>query len=170
MGTKQDVFFDLGAADRDKGLALLAEDGDPSEQAATLEGQVSEVGVFNQPVGADEAGPIGPGGAYEFSFGAAEGDALNLATMFIESNDWVYATRGIGVALFDDGEPVTGNITEQVGLYDAGTEADQTPGAGGAQPRIGGGDNGEDDENNLVRTVEVSQLNSEVIRVTISAE
>ena len=168
LGTKQDVFFTLGAADRGQGLEPLAEDGIPGEQAQTLEGQVKEVGTFARGVGEDENGPIGPGGAYEFTFSARAGDALNLATMFIESNDWIYATRGVGIPLFADGEPITGDVTEQIGLYDVGTEADQTPGAGSAQPRIGGNDVGDVDENNLVRTVEDLDLNGDVVKVTLT--
>lgn len=170
LGDSDDVLLTVGEADKGEGLEGIAEDGDPSSLAAALESQVSQVGVFNTPVNADEPGPIRPGGAYEATFTAEDGDKLNLTTMFIQSNDWVYATREDGVALFENGEAVTGDISEQLGLYDVGTEADETPGLGENQaPRQAGPDTGEADPDTAVRAANVA-LNGQVIRVTLSTQ
>ena len=170
VGDTDDVLLTVGEEDRGEGLEAIAEDGDPSTLAAALESQVSQVGVFNTPVDADAPAPIFPGGAYEATFTAEDGDKLNLTTMFIQSNDWVYGTSADGVALFEDGKAVSGDITEQLGLYDVGTEADETPGLGENQaPRQAGPDTGEADPDTTVRVAQV-ELNGDVIRVTLSSQ
>ena len=170
LGDTDNVLLTVGKEDRGEGLEGIAEDGDPSELATALESQVDQVAVFNTPVEATEPGPIFPGGVYEASFTAEDGDKLNLTTMFIQSNDWVYATADEGIALFENGEPVTGDISQQLGLYDVGTEADETPGLGENQaPRQAGPDTGEADPDTTVRAVDI-ELNGEVIRATLSAE
>ncbi len=76
------------------GLEPQAEHGDPSELVKMLEAREHsgmQHGVFNTPVGASGPGPIGPGGAYEFSFNAKPGMRLSMITMFGQSNDWFYA-------------------------------------------------------------------------------
>jgi hypothetical protein len=155
-------FFDAGEADRGLGLEALAEDGDPS----VLAGSISEmmggdemagfaVSVFNTPVGADAPGPAGPGAAYEFSVEAYPGQYLTLATMFVQSNDWFFAPGEEGLELFNaEGLPLSGDITDQFFLWNAGTEVDQTPGEGADQaPRQTGPNIGEI-ENGLVSLVE----------------
>ena len=64
--------------------------------------EFSSSGVFATPVGADGPGPIGPGGAYEFSFSAAPGSALSFVNMFVPSNDFFYGPDENGIALWDD--------------------------------------------------------------------
>jgi len=127
--------------------------------------------AFTTPVGASEAGPIKPGQAYEFEFTAPVGAHLSLATMFVQSNDWIYATDEDGIALYnDDGSKVTGNVTDQIDLYDAGTEQDQEPGVGDNQaPRQSAPNTGPADNNMNVRLVDDSNLpaNSDVIKVTL---
>lgn len=166
--------FSAGEADRGAGLEALAEDGDPSELAASLEGYmgVSQVGVFNTPSGADTPGPLAPGSTYEFSFTAVPHTYLSFATMFVQSNDLFYAPSEEGVALFDDeGLPISGEITELVFLWDAGTEVNETPFEGPNQaPRQAGANTGED-ENGLVQLVNDGFSYPEnVLVVTISAE
>ncbi len=52
------------------------------------------------------AAPAFPGEAYEFSFTAAPGDRLRFATMFVQSNDWIFSPASGGIELFDaDGDP-----------------------------------------------------------------
>ena len=88
-------------------------------------------GTFAVPVGASDPGPLGPGAAYEFSFTAGPRHRLSFATMFGQSNDWFFAPLGGSLALYDDeGEPISGDITDQIGLYDAGTEIDEEPAVG----------------------------------------
>jgi hypothetical protein len=131
-------------------------------------------GVFNTPVGAAAPAPIGPGEAYEFSFSAAPGSKLSFATMFVPSNDFFYAPGPAGIALFEnDGSQVTGDVTSQVMLWDAGTEVNQEPGLGLDQAqRQGGPDTGADDADNTVRLASDDFNNlpavAEVLKVTLS--
>ncbi len=161
-------FFTPGEADRGEGLESLAEDGDPSVLVGTInqmmadmdddmdEGIMSFVSnVFNTPVGADAPGPAGPGAAYEFDIAAYPGQYLTFATMFVHSNDWFFAPDQEGIALFDaDGVALSGDITELVYLWNAGTEVDQTPGEGADQPPSQSGPNTGEAENGLVSLVE----------------
>ncbi len=155
-------FFAAGEADRGLGLEALAEDGDPSVLAGTIGEMMGGdemagfmVSVFNTPVGADSAGPAGPGASYEFSVEAYPGQYLTLATMFVQSNDWFFAPGEEGLELFNaEGLPISGDITDLFFLWNAGTEVDQTPGEGADQaPRQSGPNTGEI-ENGLVSLVE----------------
>lgn len=85
--------FTNGAADRGDGLEAIAEDGTPGDLATALGDQpgIETSAAFDTPVGAAEAGPIGPGGAYEFTVTAAPGSNLSLVTMFVPSNDLFFA-------------------------------------------------------------------------------
>lgn len=127
--------FDRGQMDRGQGLEGIAEDGDPSALGANL----SNATVFNTPVGDDGPGPATPGKSYQFTFTAEPGDRLSFATMYVQSNDGFYAPGSTGLALFEGNVPVTGNVTDQILLWDAGTEVNQAPGEGADQaPRQSG--------------------------------
>ncbi|MGH7718660.1 MAG: spondin domain-containing protein, partial [Gemmatimonadaceae bacterium] len=65
-----------------------------------------------------------------FTVTASPGERLQFETMFVQSNDWFYAFGGGGLALFNGDTPVSGDVTAQVVLYDAGTEEDTAPGTG----------------------------------------
>jgi hypothetical protein len=155
------AFFTPGEVDRGEGLEALAEDGNPVILVETIDemmagDMMSFISmVFNTPVGADAPGPAGPGAAYEFTVEAYPGQYLTFATMFVQSNDWFFAPGPDGIELFDaDGNPLQGDITSQISLWDAGTEVDQAPGEGADQaPRQAGPDTGEA-ENGLVELVE----------------
>ena len=59
--------------------------------------------------------------------------------MFGMSNDWFFGTDAGGIPLFDaGGAPIDGDVTSQVGIYDAGTELDEElaigPNTGPQQP------------------------------------
>jgi len=73
--------FASGKKDPGKGLEAQAEDGNPEMLAKSLKGmkEVKSVGIFNTPAGATAAGPVGPGGAYEFTLTAGPGTKLSLA-------------------------------------------------------------------------------------------
>ena len=131
-------------------------------------------GVFNTPVGAEAPGPVTPGGAYEATFSAPPGGVLTFATMFVQSNDLFFAPDGDGIALFENGQPISGDVTDQVQLWDAGTEVDQEPGLGADQaPRQAGPDTGADDANDTVRLADDAFANippvSDLIRVTVTS-
>ncbi len=97
-------------------------------------GLFENTGVAAVPVGGDGPGPALPGGAYEFVIHAHEGDTLTFATMLAQSNDMFFAPDEHGIALYDmDGNPVSGDVSDQVRLWDAGTERNQTIGKGDQQ-------------------------------------
>ena len=152
----------LGACDDDDGTAPPVEP--PAEEATTFEVTIENVsrsydflgsGVFDTPEDADAPGPLHAGQDYHFDFAAAPGMYLSFATMFVHSNDYFYAPDGRGIPLYNaDGTPVEGDVTDQVMLWDAGTEANQEPGSGVDQaPRQTGLDTGDGDPDNTVRLV-----------------
>ena len=97
-------------------------------------GLFENTGVAAVPVGDDGPGLALPGGAYEFVIHSHPGDTLTFATMLVQSNDLFFAPDEHGIALYDmDGEPVSGDVTDQVDLWDAGTERNQPLGAGADQ-------------------------------------
>lgn len=113
----------------------------------------TSTGVFNTPAGTDDPGPVTPGQSFDFTFDAGPGSSVSFATMFGQSNDLFYSPDGGGIQLYDpDGMPRSGDITDQVYLWDAGTEMNQEPGAGADQaPRQGGPNTGASDPNPNVR-------------------
>ena len=164
--------FINGSADRGEGLEALAEDGNPAPLSATLATRAALNGVFNTPVGASGPGPLLPGSAYEFSFTADPGSRLSFATMFVQSNDLFYAPASTGIALWDaSGTAISGDITAQIKLWDAGTEVNQAPGAGSDQaPRQAGTDTGTA-EGGVVQVVNDGfsyPANGSIVKVTIS--
>jgi len=110
-------------------------------------------GVFDTPVGATMPGGAGPGNAFEFTFGAVDGQKLSFATMFVASNDLFYGPDGNGIELFNSGVPVDGDVTSQIILWDAGTEVNEMPGSGANQPMSQSGPNTGADENGLVQDI-----------------
>lgn len=108
----------------------------------------------NDPTGeVPGAPPIAPGGAFEFEIEAHPGDRLSFASMFVPSNDLFFSPESGGITLWpEDGEPVDGDVTEEVDLFDAGTEPNtEPPGEGPDQaPAQDSPDQG-DDEGGVVR-------------------
>ena len=141
--TRGEPIFTDGEPERNNGLEEIAEDGDPTRLAESLstDGLVTEAGAFTTPVGASGPGPLPPGMAYEFEVAAAPpARYLSMVTMFVQSNDLFYALGGDGgLELFDGMTPVSGDVTSHLGLWDAGTEINEEPGAGQNQaPRQSG--------------------------------
>ena len=129
-------------------------------------------GAFAVPSGADGPGPLLPGNSYGFSFEAPPGSKLSFATMFVQSNDLFYAPSEDGIALWDDaGNRISGDVTDQIMLWDSGTEENQAIGMGADQaPRQSGANTGAADEDNTVRIVmgdDIPAVDS-VVRVTIT--
>jgi len=173
--TEKAPIFRAGKKDRGTGLEAQSEDGDPSMLAKSLENGkgVKAVMVFSTPVGASGAGPITPGGAYEFTVSAVSGDRLSITTMMGQSNDWFYAPAESGIELFKNGKPINGDLTAQMLLWDAGTEVNEEPGIGSNQgPRQKAPNTGEA-ENGTVRQAKDVKYGaafanvSSVMRVTI---
>ena len=170
--------FTSGTPDLGEGLEDIAEDGDPAGLANVLSGKagVSSSDLFNTPVGAGAPGPAIPGGAYEFTIMAQEGDYLSFATMFVQSNDLFYTFAEGGIPLFNGSTPISGDVTGSVLLYDAGTEVNEFPGAGLNQViRQSGLDTGVD-ENGVVTNI--NNVNdgfsypdiASIIRVTVTPQ
>ncbi len=153
--TGNNPLFTSGQADFGDGLEAVAEDGDPAALATALaaKGNVQESGAFNTPVGAGSPGPLLPGGSYEFTFEASEGELLQFATMLVQTNDLFFAPGQNGIALFNNGTALSGNITAQISLWDAGTEVNEAPGIGSNQAPRQSGPNTGMDENGNVRPV-----------------
>ncbi len=167
-------FFDEGSLDRGLGLEGIAEDGDPAVLGSYLSGKMgTPSGIFNTPIDSTGPGPLFPGASYEFNLRAAPGMYLNLATMFVQSNDLFYAPDGFGIPLFDvDGQAISGDVSDQFLLWDAGTELNEQPGVGPNQaPRQMGANTGEADPDSLVRIASddfIYPMNEDVIKVTIN--
>lgn len=87
-------------------------------------------GVYNTRVGGSAPGPLAPGDAFEFSFTAGKGQKLEFASMFGQSNDWVFATPPGGIPLYEGTNPISGDITSSISLWDVGTEVDEEPAVG----------------------------------------
>jgi len=177
LSDKNAALFSEGKAARKNGLEMQAEDGDPSGLVASLVAMHHSSnlhGVFNTPVGAMAAGPIRPGDSFEFTITAMPGVKLFMTQMFGQSNDWFYSPGANGIALFDaKGMPVSGDITDQLYLWDAGTEKDEEIGIGPNQgPRQKGTNSGED-EHGVVQRVKDARWtgkNKEFFRITITPE
>jgi len=156
------------------GLEGVAEDGNNAPYPEAVAG----AGTFSIPVGADEPGPIGPGGAYEFTVSAVDGDKLGFVTMFVPSNDWFYTPtdEDNSLDLFVDGQPVSGEVAAgDIAIWDAGTEDDEEPGAGANQvQRQAGPNTGPVDPNTSVSSLsgrgQSVDLNGPVLRVTITPQ
>ena len=153
-----DPFFTAGAADRGEGLESLAEDGNPAILAESLRVKGLTSGIFNTPVCADAAAPLQAGEFYEFEVTASpETPYLSFASMLVQSNDLFLAPAVNGIPLFDeDGRAIGFQIvTDQLLLWDAGTEANEEPGGGPNQaPRQPDANTGPADEMATVRPVD----------------
>lgn len=171
---KSHWFFDEGDK-AGNALELQAEDGNPVQLSKRLLTKVGSVytGIFNTPVGAEKPGPLLPGGSYEFTFTGTEGMKLNFIAMYGQSNDLFYAPKS-AIDLFDkNGNPLAGDITDRLLLWDAGTEVNQAPGTGDEQaPRQKMPNTGKP-ENGVVRLVSDGFAYPEtksVLRVTVTAQ
>ena len=142
------------------------EDGLVDELDAMSGGDIAHSGAWtpedtvedpNDPTGeVPGAPPIAPGGAFEFDVEVEPGQRLSFATMFVPSNDVFFSPGSEGIALWpEDGEVVDGDVTDDVELWDAGTEPNaEPPGQGADQaPAQGSPDQG-DDEGGVVRRLD----------------
>ncbi len=148
----------LGACDDENGMNPVVEE---TTFQVTVENvntvyDLTSTGEFSIPEGEETPGPLTPGGSYAFTFHAGPGSRVSFATMFAQSNDLFYGPDGEGIQLFDAlGMPLAGDITDQVYLWDAGTELNQEPGLGEDQaPRQGSADSGDPDPDDTVRMAE----------------
>ncbi|CDF78596.1 conserved hypothetical protein [Formosa agariphila KMM 3901] len=88
-------------------------------------------GVFNTPAGDANPGPATPGKKYEFTIDAGRSQKLSFITMLAATNDAFFGPGNDGIALYDDnGNPISDDVTDQVYLWDAGTEVNEEPAVG----------------------------------------
>jgi len=130
------------------------------------------MGIFNTPLGMDKPAPILPNGAYEFTFAAEEGMKLNFIAMYGQSNDLFYAPEN-AIDLFVDGNALSGDITDKLMLWDAGTEVNQAPGIGDQQaPRQKAANTGAIEKGlvDLVKDGFSYPNTKDVLKVTITQE
>ncbi len=166
--------FEENETDLGLGLEALAEDGDPAPLNASLANfsGVTAYGIFNTPEGATQPGVLPPGQSYSFTFEAEEGDYLSLATMLVHTNDLFYGFGEGGITLFNNGVAISGDISGNLDLWDAGTEVNEYPGAGNNQPARGGGNSGPS-EGGSVQIVNDGFLYptvADAIKITINAQ
>ena len=71
-----------------------------------------------------------PGQSATIGFSAAKGEAITFAMMYGASNDLFFAPDNPGIKVYDDaGNPIEGDVSSQVKLWDNGTRINQHPGA-----------------------------------------
>jgi hypothetical protein len=165
--------YTTGVADPGRGLERIAEDGNPTDLAAAVAADhPGASGVFTTPVGASAPGPATPGNAYQLEVTGEPGDHVSFVTMFGWSNDWFFATRPAGIALFAGGAPVSGDVTAELALYDLGSEIDQAIAIGpDTAPQQVAPDTGAADPTDQVREVAGDRYPAAVtehLRVTIT--
>lgn len=95
-----------------------------------------ESGTF---MGTGSPAVILPGQSVTIHFSAAKGEALTFASMYGWSNDMFFAPENPGIMVYDaNGNPVEGDVSSQVKLWDNGTRVNQAPGAGVSHPGVAG--------------------------------
>ena len=166
------------------GLEGLAEAGMADAFAPNLRSLngVRSSGAFSTPLGRAR-GKMGPspsdgggrnvsrmlqvGQRFEFTVVAQPGDRLTIALMIAQSNDGLVAPGKDGIALFDaSGRPLSGDITTQLGVWDAGTEVNEDPGLGPNQGLRQGAAHAGDPERAPVRPLGESPFGDRWPRVT----
>ena len=114
-------------------------DGDGDGDTATFDVRIENVAATFPILKSGEIeAPITPSGTatdtFTATFTAPPGTRLSFATMFVPSNDFFYAPDDQGIALWtSEGARVTGDVTAQVMVWDAGTEINQELGLGADQ-------------------------------------
>lgn len=76
-----------------------------------------------------------PGQSVTIHFAAAKGEALSFVTMYGWSNDLFFAPENPGIAVYDaSGNPIEGDVSSKIKLWDNGTRINQAPGASVMHP------------------------------------
>lgn len=160
VSSKREALFRPGRR-AGAGLERLAEDGNPEDLIGELDKQAPGAAkpfLHNQ----------------DFVISAVAGDRLHFAVMFAQSNDLFYAPAPGSIDLFSpDGRPVSGDVTGQLMLWDAGTERNEQPGIGPNQAPRQAAPNTGPVETSRVGTVSDGTpypAVRDVIRVTVTPE
>jgi len=96
------------------------------------------------------------GETYVTTFKAPKGTYLSFANMFAQSNDWFFAPASTGIKLWDNMVPLTGDISDQIIVWDAGSEEEEDfltdfPNTMFTAPNQSEPNSGPADDNNNVR-------------------
>ena len=99
----------------------------------------------------DALGAVPPGMDMSINFQAGKGHYLSFTTMLAQTNDLFFAPDDMGIPLYDmDGNALTGDVTNMIELWDAGTEVNEEPGVGPNQaPRQNDPNSGMDENGNI---------------------
>ncbi|MEO1626433.1 MAG: spondin domain-containing protein, partial [Bacteroidota bacterium] len=155
-GDSDPLFTQGQAAKENSGLEELAEAGNNDIIFNYLNDQGLPVAKSN------EADGVGPGGSLTFDIDVPKGYKLGLATMFVQSNDWIITFNNAGAQIFDaNGAAQSGtDRSTQLYLFDAGTEMDEAVGFGPNQaPRQADPDSGSADaDTNTRRVTEIENV------------
>lgn len=101
------------------------------------------------------ADPLQPGQSYTIEVEVAPDARLQLMTMLVDSNDAFVAFEPGGIRLWDDdGEALVGDRSDELRLWDAGTEVNEPLGAGDDQPLRQGASNTGADQGGVVSAIE----------------
>ena len=94
---------------------------------------------------------IPPGGIVSFSFHAGKGHSLKFSSMIAQTNDIFIGPSDLGLKLYDvNGVAKTGDVTNEMILWDAGTEVNEMPGSGPNQaPRQSSANTGQAENGNV---------------------
>ena len=123
LSDKDTVIFDSGMV-AGKGLKYLAEDGNPTPLDDSLKARGFSTMVIGTSV-------LLPGSSSSFSFSLAQGQKVYFVSMYGQSNDVFFGTASHGLNLWPTGQSLlTGDITDSIMLWDAGTEVHEYPGFG----------------------------------------
>jgi hypothetical protein len=104
----------------------------PQQRTITVENVLQsqplvESGTFQ---GTGTPALIQPGQSTTITFSAAKGEALSFATMYGASNDLFFAPANPGIQVYDNnGNPIEGDVSAQLKLWDNGTRVNQKPGS-----------------------------------------
>ncbi len=130
-------------------LALSSCSDDDSDSADQLKITITNVFAEKANFQTGSFDAIAPGDSRSVSFHAGKGHYLQFATMFVQSNDLFLGPDDTGLRLYnDDGVALTGDVTDMISLWDAGTEVNEEPGTGPNQalrqtgPNTGATENG----------------------------
>lgn len=170
--TDDEPLYSLGLVDRGEGLERLAEDGNNAALMSGVAARIAGASTFDIPVGAEAKAPARPGDAFELTVTGMPGDHVSFASMFGMSNDWFFATVPSGIPLFDaDGMAMKGDVTDLIGIYDAGSELDQEIAIGpDTGPQQSAPNTGAADPIHQVREAAYTVPASAHVRVTLTPE
>jgi len=125
--------FQAGLPDAGMGLEAIAEMGNPNSLYSAISNApgVVKADKFESSYYSWFPSEATPGDGYSFVVEASPGQKLSFASRVTESNDMFIAPMNGGIDLFDAyGYPMSGDVTNMVSLWDAGTEYNEIIGEG----------------------------------------